>query len=58
MHGGKRERAGRKPKSDRPKIKITITIDPDLIEQLGAATDNKSEYIEKLIRRSLLDVAD
>ena len=54
MHGGKRERAGRKPKSDRPKVKITITIDPDLVEQLSAATDNKSEYIEALVRRSLL----
>jgi len=58
MHGGKREGAGRKLKSDRPKAKLTITIDPNLLELLSAATDNKSEYIEALVRRSLLDMPD
>jgi len=47
---------GSKLKSDRPKTKITIMIDSDLEQQLSAVADNKGEYIEELIRRSLLEV--
>lgn len=47
---------GRKLKSDRPKTEIAIMIDSDLEQQLSAVTDDKSAYVEKLIRQSLLEI--
>ncbi|MEW5859800.1 MAG: hypothetical protein AB1861_20845 [Cyanobacteriota bacterium] len=47
--GGKREGAGRKPKGDRPKAKINITIDADLLEWMDSQSDNRSELIEEAL---------
>lgn len=49
QQGGRREGAGRKPKGDRPKTKINITIDPDLLEWVDFLTDNRSELIEEAL---------
>jgi metal-responsive CopG/Arc/MetJ family transcriptional regulator len=45
---------GRKPKGDRPKTKINITLDSDLLRQVDErATEGRSAAIERLLRAAL-----
>lgn len=49
MRGGKREGSGRKPKGNRLKVKINISIDPGLLEWIDSITDNRSDLIENVL---------
>lgn len=49
--GGRRKGAGAKPTSDRPKTKINITIDADLLEKIDSlcGKGERSSFIERLL---------
>lgn len=40
--------------NDEKKVKVSITINPDLVKILTKNYKNKSKYVEKLIHRDLL----
>lgn len=48
--GGKREGSGRKPKGDHPKTKLSISIDPELLQWIDQETSNRSEFIESILQ--------
>ena len=45
--GGKREGAGRPTISDSPKVKITVTLDRDIVEKIEG---NKSSSINQILK--------
>lgn len=55
--GGRRKGAGAKPTSNRPKTKINITIDSDLLEKIDSLCKKgeRSQFIEKILIESLGD---
>ncbi len=58
--GGRREGAGAKPLGDRPKTKINITIDADLLEKIDSLCERgeRSRFIEKLLIQALEENTD
>lgn len=49
--GGKRSGAGRKLDGNAPKRRITITLPDELIHWIDERSKNRSDFIEKLLRR-------
>lgn len=47
VRGGARPNSGR-PKNDR-KVMLSVRISPQAMEHLNALTNNKAEYIDRLI---------
>jgi hypothetical protein len=47
--GGKRPNSGRKIKGDKPKVRVTITLDSTLIERLDELEMSRSLAIEKIL---------
>jgi hypothetical protein len=50
--GGKRKGAGRKAIGDAPRQRITITLSNELVQWIDAQSENRSKFIEKLLRRA------
>ena len=53
--GGYRKGSGSKPIGDRPKSKINITLDADLLNQINKLCHQggRSQFIETLIRKAI-----
>ena len=53
-HGGRREGAGRPPTGKPRRVKIAITLDPDLLAEVDAAAkqrgESRSAVIESAVR--------
>lgn len=48
-HGGAREGSGRKPQG---RVKVMITLPPELLAKLDRLTTNRSRWVGEKIRRS------
>jgi hypothetical protein len=51
-HGGARKGAGRKPEGEKPKTKIMITLDEELLAKLDRMTTNRSKWIAERIKKA------
>jgi hypothetical protein len=49
--GGKRKGAGRKADGDAPKQRISMSLPADLVKWLKQQSENRSEFVEKILRR-------
>ncbi len=48
-HGGSRPGAGRKPKGAANKIRVTFSLDPEIVEVIRSQP-NQAEFIEAAVR--------
>jgi metal-responsive CopG/Arc/MetJ family transcriptional regulator len=53
MRGGKREGAGRPKKEGPRKVRVTVTLEPDVVTELDALDGNRSSHVERAVRQYL-----